>query len=423
MGTTAIVAAAACAAPASAADKIQLELRGYAQFGAAGIVSEPDGGGGNRGAFGSDSEVHFRGKTILDNGLAISFQAQLELEDDPEVDDDADLIDEVYVQFDGGFGRIQFGMQDGVGDQMIISAPNVFSQFTISSIDMNPFEMYTSSDIDSDVRDILGESSYLDTSPDFSADHTKVIYFTPRIYGLQLGVSYAPNPCRNDTGLDVNTSAAGDSDPDTFFSCGNDDVFGSNYWEVAGNFEHEFDGFGVGVSASYGSGGGNDFGPALAGAVIDDGEADGPSEWHAGGELFFNLVGGRLTIGGAYKETDAIDAENTSITNLIAADFDVDATSSRHWDAGAKFGVGPWEFGGAYGRAQSTYVFVSSFDQETELTTMIGGVSYKMGPGIKLGLGVIHSDAEIGAASFENDLFSEGETDATAVFSELDLRF
>ncbi|MFP4002745.1 MAG: porin [Alphaproteobacteria bacterium] len=388
--------------PAAGPSKIQLELRGYAQFGLAGIVNEPSGGGGNSVVFGSDSEVHFRGRTTLDNGLTISFRTELELEDDSEVDDAADTIDEVYVQFDSAFGRLQFGMQDGAADQMIISAPNVFSQFTISSVDMNPFEMYTAPDLVTPARRIMGlsgDDAVLDTSPDFTEDFTKVIYFTPRVYGLQLGVSYAPNPCRNDTGLDVAVRAGANPDP-LGLSCGNDATFGSNYWEVAGNFEQQFKGFGVGVSGSYGKGEGN---PVAIGLADDD-----PSEWHAGAEFFLNLGSGRLTIGGAYKETDNLTAENEGFN----------FADSRHFDLGAQYALGPWEIGGTYGKVEDTVDFITLL--ERELTTIIGGVSYKMGPGIQLGVGVMHSDAEERATLIGTDV---EQTDGTAVFSELDLRF
>lgn len=427
LGTTAIVAVTAAAPAALATDKIELNLRGYAQFGVAGIVDEPASfegrfSEGNNIIFGSDSEVHFRGSTTLDNGLAISFRAELELENDSEVDRDADVIDEVYVQLQSGLGRLQFGMQDGVADQMIISAPNVFKQFTISSIDMNPFELYTSADLDDSRRDVLGESSYLDTSPDFSDDFTKIIFITPRVAGAQLGVSYAPNPCRNDTGLDLNNRPSdstatdldnGDADPDAIRSCGSDHVFGSNFWEVAGNFKQEWNGFGVGFSASYGMGDGNDldFGGTVSG---------GPEEWHVGGQMYFNIMGGKLVIGGAYKETENIDALNRSLINLRLDRGFVQA-ASQHFDAGAKFSTGPWAFGVAYGEAESTYMNAALVpdDWRNELTLIIGGVSYKMGPGIKLGLGVIHGD------SVEHHIGHTHGPDATstAVFSELDLRF
>ncbi|NIQ96698.1 MAG: hypothetical protein GWN87_22800, partial [Desulfuromonadales bacterium] len=54
---------------------------------------------------------------------------------------------------------------------------------------------------------------------------------------------------------------------------------------------------------------------------------------------------------------------------------------------------------------------------DEELTLIIGGASFKLGPGVKLGLGVIHGDAREGAPAADFD-----KADATAVFSELDLR-
>lgn len=437
LGTSVLIGVTALAAPALAADPIKLELRGYAQFGIAGIADEPEYFGNDRdgidailfpGAsdaffgrsvvFGSDSEIHFLGTTTLDSGLAISFRAELELEDDPEVDLDADIIDEVYVQVQGGFGRIQLGMQDGVADQMIVSAPNVFAQFTISSIDMNPFEMYrdeafNAPDLAADplapfpfdlspfppsrTRQVIGasgEAAFLDTAPDFTDDFTKIIYITPRVFGLQIGGSYTPNPCRNDRGLNIAI--------DTVFGCGRSDKFGAHFWEVAGNFSKEFDGgYGVGVSGSYGRGKQNSLDPALG---------DRPSEWHLGGEFFVDLASGRLTIGGAYKDTDNIDAQN----------FGAVWAGSQHWDAGAKYSIGPWEVGGAYGKAESVGAFTSVGE---ELTMVIGGVSYKLGPGIKLGVGVVHGDAATDAFDLDETPIPSDEAKGTSVFTELDLRF
>ena len=132
LGSTALIAAAAFTAPAMSAERLQLQLRGYhigsisytdGDFSSSYRYSDVGGVYGSGSAsgigdyneinFGSDSEVHFRGATTLDNGLEISFRAELELEDDPAAKSNADVIDEVYVQVDGGFGRIQFGQQDG----------------------------------------------------------------------------------------------------------------------------------------------------------------------------------------------------------------------------------------------------------------------------------------------------------------------
>ncbi|MEM1140839.1 MAG: porin, partial [Pseudomonadota bacterium] len=107
LGTSALVAAAALAAPASAADKIKLKLGGY-WTGAAAFVDLEEADVENDIVFGSDAEVHFGGKTTLDNGLQVGFKAELELAED-NAGGNSDIIDEVYGEVKGGFGKIQFG--------------------------------------------------------------------------------------------------------------------------------------------------------------------------------------------------------------------------------------------------------------------------------------------------------------------------
>jgi len=151
MGTTALVAASAFTAPAFAAERLQLQIRGYNTSGLSytdadyeegytffdddGSVWDSDSyspsNDTNEINFGSSSEIHFIGSTTLDNGLEVTFHAELELETDSAAApnywyEEADTIDEVYIQFDGGFGRVQFGQQDGVMDQMAVTAPSTF---------------------------------------------------------------------------------------------------------------------------------------------------------------------------------------------------------------------------------------------------------------------------------------------------------
>jgi len=48
----------------------------------------------------SDSEIHFNGRTTLDNGMTIGFRVEL------EGNTDSDQIDETYMFVEGKFGRI-----------------------------------------------------------------------------------------------------------------------------------------------------------------------------------------------------------------------------------------------------------------------------------------------------------------------------
>ncbi len=376
LGTTALIAVAGITAEASAAERISLGLRGYHVGGISysdancssrvvdvthgGAVSNVQGCGDyNEINFGSDSEVHFRGSTTLDNGLKVSFRAELELEDDADVDADADNIDEVYIQFDGGFGRIQFGQNDGVMDQMAVVAPLIFEEHGQIDPDLDPF------------GPIFGGNP-LDTVGDFSGDNTKITYFTPAMNGFQLGLSFTPNPCKNDTGY------AG-----CVYS-----TFARNYWEVSGTLEHDFDSVSIEFSAGYGQG--------ESGAASEQ-----PSEWTVGANVGF----GGFTIGGSYKDS------NTSGNSTL------DNTS---WDFGASYETGPWAFMLAYASGDIDFLSGGSrFDESAE--ALIGGVTYMYGPGMTIGFGVTTLD--IADTEYDGHYRYTDEADGLSVFVENTLSF
>lgn len=354
LGTTALISAAAFTAPAIAAEKIQLELRGYHVGGVSITNGEYDfrttdvthGGlvDSGRGIdnhndlqWGSDSEVHFRGSTTLDNGLKMSFRAELELEDDDDVDGDADNIDEVYIDFIGGFGTVEFGQNDGVMFQQHIAAPNTFIGHgpNQADIDMNPFGSL------GDTPFLGGEldgSNPINTYGNFSNDHIKLTYLTPNMEGFQVGASFTPNNCKNDTG---------------YTGCAFED-FGRNFWEVAGSFNTNLDNIRLGISMGYGQG--------------ESGDADDePMEWSVGGEIGF----GGVTIGGSYRDAN------------LSGNSTRDET---HWDVGVEYDTGPWGFSATYGSADADW-----FDGETrdaEAQSFTAGASYMYGPGMQIGLGV-----------------------------------
>jgi len=345
LGTTALISVAAFAAPTLAAEKIQLELSGYHVGGMSytdgeltlysqtlpdPVDSFVDNDGVNEINFGSDSEVHFRGATTLDNGLKVSFRAELELEDDSDVDGDADQIDEVYIQFDGGFGRIQFGQNDGAMYQHHIAAPNAFVGHGVNQPDvhMDPFAAN-------------GSPNLINTYGNFSDDNTKITYFTPNMNGLQIGASFTPNPCKNDTG----------------YSQCSTEAFGRNYAEISGTFRTDIGNVELGFSAGYGIG--------------DNGSApQDPSEWTVGAEL--RTAG--LRIGGSYKDGDTM--------GLTSMDASV-------WDAGIAYAMGPWEASLQYGEGRAD-IREGGGPEYIELSgnSWAGGVTYMYGPGMQLGVGV-----------------------------------
>jgi predicted porin len=380
LGTTALVAASAFAAPAMSAERIQLQLRGYHVGGISYTDASGDYGHYEQGVgtlysgstlgdynelnFGSSSEVHFTGSTTLDNGLEVSFRAELELEDDSDVDYDADQIDEVYVQFDGGFGRVQFGQQDGVMDQMAVVSPMIFDGHNhqdISRGTMDPFSP-------------IGVGNPISTVGDYSGDDIKLIYFTPSMNGFQLGFSYAPNPCKNDTG---------------YSGCVYSE-FARNYWEVSGSWEVDVNNVGFAFSGGYGQG-------------ESGSSSENPQEWTLGANMSF----GGFTLGGSYRDTNTTG--NSS-------------WDEKHWEVGASYETGPWAFQLSYGRMDmddGDPIFDNGFDGEAE--SWIGGLTYMYGPGMQIGLGVTTLDRETrdgGGGYYHWEGF-----DGTSVFLENSITF
>jgi len=420
LSTTALVAASAFVAPALSAERIQLQLRGYntsgisytdadgtesyTSFNEDGTVAWSNtysiGDDTNEINFGSSSEIHFIGSSTLDNGLEVSFHAELELEADVDGFDyfyqPADLIDEVYVQFDGGFGRVQFGQQDGAMDQMAVTAPLTFMGHAHSDLEdrsMDPFAPQ-------------GQRNRINTVGDLSGDHIKLIYFTPSMNGLQLGFSYTPNPCKNDTG---------------YAGCAFEE-YARNYWEVSGTWEASYNNVAFAFSGGYGQG---------EGAY----HYDDPSEWTVGGNVGF----GGFTLGGSYKEANA-SREWWGVWPGQGEDNDTTA-----WDAGITYETGPWGFNLAYGtqdsdssldstscfRAADDSFSDASYHYDTEQESWIAGVTYKYGPGMQIGFGVQYFSYDyetvgVGMSGGVPTGFVERATrdfDGTAVFVENTITF
>ncbi len=357
LGTTALVAVAAMSTPLVAAESINLGLRGYHVGGVAYTDVDTSSGDPNEINFGSDSEIHFRGSTVLDNGLKVSFRADLELEDDGAVDSDADTIDEVYIQFDGGFGRIQFGQNDGVMDQMAVTAPLIFAEHGHNDPDMDPFGPYgfgSSSQVGL-TNATPGVGNPIDTYADFSNDNIKLTYFTPDLNGFQFGLSFTPNPCKNDTG---------------YSGCVTTE-FGRNFWEASGTYRQDFNNVTLSLSGGYGQG--------------EQGSgAEEPREWSLGGSLDF----GGFTVGGSYANKQT------------GGGFGV-TTEQDHWDAGVSYETGPWSFMLSYGTAEGDMDYGSVEDEEFQ--SWLGGVTYMYGPGMQFGFGLQTLDVDDSGVSDDED--------------------
>ena len=233
LGSTAIVAAGMIASvpSAEAASKMKLKVGGYMEQWV-GFTSGDDGVGQDYSGFStvSDGEIHFKGKTKLDNGITIGVNVQLEAQQG------GDQIDEQYMTVSGGFGQIIIGDENSAMYKMHY-APSDFGIGTNSG-DVTSWNKPVS-DAEGDSIAMGGHyrapfgATYIE--PNAVNDSAKISYFTPRVSGFQLGLSYAPDGSQDNNGLP------------------NRDTTNTDYIMVGANFVQKMGGMSVGISGGYGT--------------------------------------------------------------------------------------------------------------------------------------------------------------------------
>jgi outer membrane protein OmpU len=126
---TALLGLAALASPAQAEVKLDLGgfFRGYAIF-ADNDESAADGAASLREFdFRRHTEIHFSGETTTDNGLTIGVHDELELGNETATTAVLSETNEAYMYVSGGWGRANFGSEDGAAYLLQVAAPSADS--------------------------------------------------------------------------------------------------------------------------------------------------------------------------------------------------------------------------------------------------------------------------------------------------------
>ena len=315
LGTTALVAATAfTAGSASAADKIKLNVGGYLQTSF--VATSYDDDDRLPTNIRHEGEVHFTGKTTLDNGLEFGVNIQLEARQDD------DQVDETFMYVEGSFGRINMGSEDSASYLMHYNSPSPVPAWGLSSPNANASGMTTPSTLTNEL-----------------GDKDKITYFTPRFSGFQLGASYTP-----DAGWETGSSGS------PYGPLGLEGSLEEAY-SISANYVSKFNDVSVAASVGY------QF------ITVETAGSDDTEELSAGVSVGFS----GFTIGGAYKLTDndggVVDVErhdyNLGVTygmgpwkvGVQYAGVDLDDASDGHLDAivvGGQYvlGAGITAFGG-----------------------------------------------------------------------------
>ena len=253
-----------------------------------------------------------------------------------------DQIDENFGYVEGGFGKVQFGSENTAAYLMHYSAPSV-------GVPIN--SGWVTSFIPQPSGHAAGfRSPGLSTNLDIGNDENTLTYFTPRLFGFQVGASYQPS---------ITGTGEGKNSP----VYANTDTEYNNGLSIGVNFVESFGAVDIAIAGGYRRASGPDK-AVVAGNTV---ELDDIEQWSTGVNIGF----AGFTVGGSIAAETSGRRKGSSLTT---------STEGRSFDVGASYNTGPWTFGLGYihGEVEGD-VNVSADDT---MQAARAGVSYAVGPGI-----------------------------------------
>ena len=261
-----------------------------------------------------------------DNGL--TFGGDFEIEAHLGERNAGVILDEAAFFLRGGFGELRIGRSDSPGNHMQFGAPVGFGpELNFSGISSASLpSLLQFSDIHSNVgvgddlmRGTLGSTYVANTGSDTTA---RISYYSPRVSGFQLGLSYAPE--------------GSNSSPNR-----------EEFFDISANYTRQFGAVNLGASAKYG--------------VADNGvlPGDAPEYWGLGLSLGY----GNLTVGGSY-------AQSTGSA--------LGVTDGEAYDVGATYQAGRYGFSVQYLSGQNTDDENAALGGQEQLQALTLSASYAL---------------------------------------------
>lgn len=291
----------AMAATPAMAEGLSLDLSGH--FKGYGVYTDAENNDTREFNFRKETEVHFTGETTLDSGLTVGVHVEMNVDTDEvnsevtattgtTTDSNGDTtanavtgitstssnrtIEESYMYLSGGWGRVNFGEEDGAAYLLQVAAPS-------ADANIDGLRQYISTSVE----------GRLDYDQATSGTSNKLTYMTPVFNGFQAGVSYVPTV---DDAANGTVAAADETDGGL-----------SDGYELAARYEGEFEGVGVTVGAGFGDYDGE--------TATDDRDA-----WNAGLDLDFSGVG----FGVSYLEEEVASDTDREVL-VVGADYEMGA--------------------------------------------------------------------------------------------------
>jgi outer membrane protein OmpU len=317
----------------------------------------------------TDTEVYIKVDGKTDSGLG--YGALIELEADVNGDDNTtnanNNAERTFIYLESGFGRVEVGATGDAGDALRVDAGTFaratggiggdFYQYVDLGTQNTPSagsEFYVLPGLPTAVG-LTGEANA--GSKNARAFANKISYYSPRIQGLQLGVSYTPDQDERGTADGFSGDGNGNCTPAAPSTAACTQTTGiENAWNIGLNYEGEFEGFGIEASAQ--AEWGNTEDNAGVATTRDDLQA-----------YAFGLAGSYagFTLGGSYGIID--ESSNRATLN----------TEIDYWTVGGAYVFGP--FGTSVSYMDST-IENQSGTNDSEFQNLVVGADYQLAPGL-----------------------------------------
>lgn len=178
------------AGPAHAADPIALRAGGYSKWWVVGTWGQSGAAAVTSPTVKGDIELHLAGSTRLENGLTVGLRAELEA--GGHTDQTADPIDKAFAWVEGGFGKIELGSDYNAASLLHVCAPEAAGLWN------GPPNGPMSDTVIRRPAVVSTMYSGNQTEMDQDDNAEKILYFTPSLGGLTLGLSYTPSALSED---------------------------------------------------------------------------------------------------------------------------------------------------------------------------------------------------------------------------------
>jgi outer membrane protein OmpU len=219
---------------------------------------------------------NIRLRKILDNGMVLGARSDVLIYHDALSGDnyDNDTIEKLYLFAQTGFGRVEIGQQDGAAYQIGLTGPIVDREVSLENRNISLFRDPTTGD---DFANFFESAINVYST----SNYAKINYVSPRLFGIQAGLSFTPNTVRSPLPFTGNPS----DDPNQQQAI----------WEMALGYTGYFSNVAVGLSGAFAHGSVKNRTPGFADLY----------DWSLGTQIAYTMDDVKLSAGGGYRVTNS----------------------------------------------------------------------------------------------------------------------